>query len=120
MTRGLSGGVSVAGTLASVVGATVIAALSLIPYPNDVGLCGLVFVRPMVVIPIAGVCGALVDSMIGSALQVKYKTADGRIVEEMESGAEQVRGLAWLGNNATNLISTFIGGIVAVGIADWF
>lgn len=120
MTPGLSGGISLVGTLASIVGATVIAALSLVTYPNDVGLCGLVFVKPMLVVPIAGVCGALVDSIIGSALQAKYKTSDGTIIEEQRSDSEHLRGLRWLGNNATNLISTFIGGIVAVGIADWF
>lgn len=118
--RGLSGGISLAGTLASIAGAALIGALSLIQFPNDVGLCGLVFVKVMLVIPIAGFCGTMIDSIIGSKFQAKYLRIDGTIVETAEQGAEHARGLPWLGNNATNLISTLLGGFVAVGIADWF
>ncbi len=120
MQKGLSGGVSFVGTLASIAGAVFIAALSLVPVPLDEGLCGLIFVKVLLVVPIAGFCGAMIDSIIGSKLQVKYRTASGEITEEYCEGAIRISGLRSIGNNATNLIATLLGGIVAVGISDWF
>jgi uncharacterized protein (TIGR00297 family) len=120
MQPGLSGGISLAGTLASLAGALVIAALSLIEFPNDEGLCGLVFVKVLVVIPLAGFSGAMIDSVIGSRFQAKYLTRDGQIIEENPAGSSLTSGIRAIGNNATNFISTLLGGLIALGIADWF
>lgn len=121
MKKGLSGGVTLIGLAASAGGALLIALLSMIPIDNDGGLCGLIFVPVPLVITLTGFCGSLIDSIIGSAFQAKYMLVSGEIVEENHRhNSELARGVKWIGNNATNLIATAIGALVAVGIANWF
>jgi uncharacterized protein (TIGR00297 family) len=118
--KGLSGGVSMAGIAASIVGAFSIAALSLIPFSETDSLCGLVLVKVIPVVTIAGFIGALLDSIIGALIQAKYKMPDGSIAEIRGEGAELVSGIRFIGNNATNLISTLWGGLLAIWLGFTF
>lgn len=117
--KGLSGGVSVIGIVASVFGAMLIAILSLFQPDTDGGLCGLVFVKVIPVVTIAGICGALIDSIIGATLQAKYRNLNGEIAESDEGNSKLIQGLSFIGNNATNLIASIVGALVAVGISGW-
>jgi len=114
--KGLSGGVSLIGFLASIIGAFCIAAISLIRFNETDALCGLVLVKVIPVITIAGFTGALLDSIIGATIQAKYKLPDGggRITELRSEGAVLISGIRFIGNNATNLIATLWGGILAI------
>jgi uncharacterized protein (TIGR00297 family) len=116
--KGLSGGVSLAGLAASVCGAALIAVLPYIVFWEGNKLCGLVLVHIFPVVLIAGISGALLDSIIGAALQVKYITEDGHIIEERIPGARLRSGIPIIGNNATNLISTIWGGLIAAGLMN--
>ena len=112
--RGPSGGVSLIGICASVVGALMIALISLIRFSDTEPLCGLVLVKVIPVITIAGTCGAMLDSFIGATIQAKYKLPDGSITEVKSEGAVLHSGVPFIGNNATNLIATLWGGVIAV------
>ncbi len=118
-TKGLSGGVSIVGLIASIFGALLIALLSFYQPDTDGGLCGLVFVKVIPVVTIAGFCGAFIDSIIGAKFQAKYRASSGEVIESDESGAKLINGLSLIGNNATNLIASIIGALVAVGISGW-
>ncbi len=115
MQKGLSGGVSVVGLLASILGAMFIAALPLLPFWQGQKMCGLVLVNIFPVVAIAGVIGALIDSILGATLQAKYEK-DGIYIEENLLGSVRVSGFGMVDNNMVNLISTLWGGLVGVGI----
>ena len=112
--KGLSGGVSVVGFFASIIGAFCIAAISLIRFNESDPLCGLVLVKVLPVITIAGFIGALLDSIIGATIQAKYTLPDGSIREVKSEGVVLHSGIRFIGNNATNLIATLWGGILAI------
>jgi uncharacterized protein (TIGR00297 family) len=94
---GLSGGISVAGTVAGLAGAALLALLT--------GLICNFSVMLILLIMIAGFCGMLADSVLGSWLQAKYQTADGRITEKPEPGALLAKGFAWCGNDMVNILA---------------
>jgi len=112
--RGPSGAVSLIGIGASIIGALVIAAISLISFNETDTLCGLVLVKVIPVITIAGTCGALLDSIIGATIQAKYKLPDGSITEVKSEAAVLHSGISFIGNNVTNLIATLWGGVIAI------
>ena len=114
--RGPSGGVSLMGLGASIIGAMMIAAISLIRFSELDPLCGLVLVKVIPVITISGMIGALIDSLIGATLQAKYTLPDGSITEVKSEGAVLHSGVSFIGNNATNLIATFWGGVIAIWV----
>ncbi|MEI8135260.1 MAG: DUF92 domain-containing protein [bacterium] len=116
-TKGLSGGVSVAGLAASIVASFAIASTSMVQFSQSDSLCGLVLVKVIPVITIAGTVGALLDSIIGATLQVKYKLLDGTISELSTEGGSRISGVRFIGNNATNLIATLWGGLLAVWLS---
>ena len=99
--KGLSGGVSLFGTLASAV-ASLIMALICIPFGFSLMEAALVFV--------AGFLGALFDSLLGSVLQIKYRcTVCGEIIEREEhcsSHCVKYSGVFGVNNDVVNLMST--------------
>jgi len=115
MQKGLSGGVSVIGLIASVLGAMFIALLPLLPFWQGDKMCGLVLVKIFPVIAIAGFLGALIDSLLGATLQAKYQK-DGVYIEENAVGSSRVSGIPIIDNNIVNLISTIWGGLIGVGV----
>lgn len=111
---GVSGGVTRFGTVASLVGSL---ALSGFAYPHF-GVFGVAFATS------AGLVNALIDSILGSLIQRKYRAADGSVLDKPEEGgrAEIVRGYAFISNNTVNLISLTITVLLAYGIyilAGW-
>ena len=63
---------------------------------------------------IAGLVGSLADSLLGATVQVQYRDATGNATERAEG--EQIRGVAWLTNDAVNLLASLIGGVVGAVI----
>jgi uncharacterized protein (TIGR00297 family) len=104
---GLSGGVTFAGTCASVAGAAFVALVAYVTH-----------VAPFVPVAIAGVTGALLDSVLGGGLQaLRWCPACAMECETSphDCGAPTTlrRGLAWLENDAVNLSATLCGALVA-------
>ena len=107
--NGLSGGVSLLGTLFSVVGASIIAILS--------SLLGIVSWLEIWIVVLCGFFGCLVDSILGSTVQVKYKCRNcGEIVEKKEHcnlKTEKHSGISFVDNNVVNLFGTIFATILS-------
>lgn len=105
--RGLSGGVSLLGILASLLGAFL---LSLFVYP-EFGKSGLVFCT------ILGFAGSIIDSILGALFQRKYLNIEGKLSDYPNKlDQEPDQGLAFVSNNTVNLFTLCILGLIGY----WF
>lgn len=106
---GISGGMSLPGTLASLVAAAVTSLVAL--------AFGAVAPLECLVITGAAFLGAVFDSFLGSLLQVKYKCpVCSEIVEKEEHCGEKTvhyRGIRFVSNDIVNLLSTAVSAAVA-------
>lgn len=97
---GLSGGVTLLGTLSEALGAAVIAAI---------WAAGARDVRAGIIVFTAGFLGAMADSVFGSRLQVKYRCAVCGAVTEREAHcglpATRVSGFERINNDTVNFLS---------------
>ncbi|MGC1380095.1 MAG: DUF92 domain-containing protein, partial [Candidatus Baltobacteraceae bacterium] len=105
---GISGGVTPAGTLASIAGAFFVAVVATATHVAAFGPVAL-----------GGVVGALIDSILGASLQaLRWCPACERACETRlhECGTATVmrRGLTWLENDAVNAAATLGGAVVAM------
>lgn len=110
--RGLSGGVSVVGTVAALVAAAVTA---LLPIPFS-GYGWATFGAVVA----GGFLGVMLDSALGASVQALYRCPEcGTLTEKAYCHAETqlIRGYKRLDNNAVNIISSFSGAVIAGGIA---
>lgn len=115
---GMSGGVTVAGTVALVVGAIWLTALAwCFGWPD----------ASLLPIAVGGIVGALVDTLVGaSAQQVRFcpvcAIETEQPVHECGSPTAVRRGAAWIGNDAVNAAATVAGAVttaVLVGVSGW-
>jgi len=103
---GLSGGVTLVGTLAEIAGALLIAAFAL---PLDAHA----FAPTM----LGGLAGAVVDSALGASLQSLRWCPQCRRATEREphgcgANTSPLRGLSWFGNDTVNVAATLAGAFV--------
>ena len=110
---GESGGMSVIGTVASLLGALLV---SLVP------LCfGVFSITDSLLVSLAAFLGGVLDSMLGSLVQVKYKCpCCGKILEkESHCGTATVkyRGVSFINNDVVNILGTFFAALVAAAFA---
>lgn len=115
---GLSGGVSLAGTLGGLVGSVLICLVTFaFPLVEQGMVTGVITTLVGVTLAVASALfhsvfalfGMLVDSLLGALLQVKYDDGDG----PSDTGYQQVAGLRWMTNDVVNLVSNAL----AVGAA---
>lgn len=115
---GTSGAVSGTGTVASVAGAVLIAALAwllspLAPANASIGA------GQVIAIAAGGVVGSALDTVLGATLQGRFRCRRcGRLAETPGEHApghptRHASGLCWMTNSAVNLIATGAGGIAA-------
>lgn len=107
LATGLSGGVTVAGTIAEVAGACVVALAA-----------ALIGVAAFVPVAVGGIAGAFVDSLLGASLQsLRHCPACDRDCETDPHACGTVtvarRGFSWFGNDLVNLAATLTGALVA-------
>jgi uncharacterized protein (TIGR00297 family) len=112
---GTSGGVSLAGTAASVAGALFIA---LVTQLGDATVPRDHLIWPVFV---AGVAGSLADSLIGATLQSRRwcetcQCSTERHLHDCGSSTVARGGLALLNNDAVNFVSTVVGGLLAASL----
>lgn len=106
---GLSGGVTLLGSVAMVAGAAWIGCVwSLLLHRPDA----------FWIVTIAGVAGALADSLLGATLQsMRYcnlcKRATELAMHVCGNEAEPLRGAPWMTNDAVNAIATLVGALVS-------
>ncbi|KAI9298620.1 hypothetical protein K502DRAFT_311313 [Neoconidiobolus thromboides FSU 785] len=115
---GTNGGISLIGTLASLMGGQVmglVAALSLsYQYPQ----CG--FKLQLIgITTFAGLFGSMLDSLLGATLQATYydtkklKVINTKIVDKKDKATQLISGYEVLDNNMVNFISSLITGILS-------
>ncbi len=118
---GTSGGVTAAGTLAALGGAALI---GLVAAGFDVaggGALGSAVVQ-VIVAALAGVLGALFDSLLGATVQAIYacdacgKETERHPTHTCGGPTRRVRGWAWLDNDWVNFVSAVVGAAVAGAI----
>jgi uncharacterized protein (TIGR00297 family) len=121
---GTSGGVSLAGNAAALAGATFLALLyaalsstalarppwTAVPLPSAA--------RMLLVIPVAGLCGALTDSLLGATVQrIHLSRATGgeteRAFDPDGTRNEHLRGWRWMSNDAVNFLASVAGATLA-------
>jgi uncharacterized membrane protein len=112
VSAGTSGGVSVAGSVARVAGAAFVASIAtLLSLP-----------RALVVVTIAGVAGAVADSLLGATVQERRWCAacgrhSERHVHDCGTPTSLAGGQTWMDNDLVNLLATFVGAAVAAALA---
>jgi uncharacterized protein (TIGR00297 family) len=107
---GLSGGVTLPGTLAEIAGALTIAAVAHASLSLDV--------RGALAIASGGIAGALTDSVLGASIQaLRWCPQCLRATEREPHGCgantTPLRGITWFGNDAVNAAATLVGASVA-------
>jgi uncharacterized protein (TIGR00297 family) len=112
MPTGLSGGVTIAGSVASIVGALWIALAA----SFAVGTAAIV------AIALGGIVGALADSILGASLQsLRWCPACGRACETNPhvcgTATVPARGASWITNDAVNFAATALGAAIAFWLA---
>ena len=107
---GTSGGVTIVGTLASVAGASLIAAVAALSHwPSSI-----VFVTV-----VAGIVGSLADSVVGAAIQSRRwcdqcETATEQETHVCGTATRAVGGVTWIDNDMVNLLSGLLGAATAL------
>ena len=109
-TPGLSGGMSVVGTSASLIGALII---SLIAFAF-----GKISIVEIAIITVAAFLGGIFDSLLGSLVQVKYKCSICETITEREEHCGQsttkYRGIFFVNNDTVNLFGTIFAAALAI------
>lgn len=121
--RGVSGGVSAAGSAAALAGAAFIGLLAMLAHAARASIIGQAVPATLwaifAVVTAAGLLGSLVDSLLGATLQSMYRdSATGLPTEKpaSPSGARNalLRGLPWLNNDWVNFLATLAGACLAL------
>lgn len=107
---GTSGGVTVAGTMASVAGSIFVGAMAVLagwPWPAVIATV------------VGGIVGALGDSILGAAVQVRRwcdrcDSATEQTVHLCGTGTRISGGIPWIDNDTVNLVSVVLGGATAL------
>jgi len=111
---GMSGGVTLAGSIAALAGAALVGLLALaFGFSNRVALAAFV----------GGIAGSTLDSMLGATLQLRRRcdrcdcTTERRI-HDCGTRTRHADGLAWLDNDVVNLICGAAGGLLALAMTE--
>ncbi|MBR2467146.1 MAG: DUF92 domain-containing protein [Clostridia bacterium] len=108
--KGMSGGMSLIGTLASLLGAALTA---LIPFAF-----GVIRLRGFLLVVICAFSGALFDSFLGSLVQVKYRCGMcGKLTESPVHCGDKcakVSGISFVNNDAVNFVSSLFASALAI------
>lgn len=112
---GLSGGVSLGGTLGAAAGALLLGAVGALLLQRTVAGSAAAFVGTAGTLAALGLGGMLIDSALGSLVQAKYRGPSGLLQDTPTDGALLVRGAAWVSNDAVNLVSN----VLIAGLALW-
>lgn len=106
---GISGGISLLGTVSAAFGSIFVSAIFLVFYPK--------MLWGFLIIASVGFLGTLLDSALGSKLQVKYKCVVCTEITEKRNHCDKVTkkisGVSFINNDAINIICSFSSGIAA-------
>ncbi len=112
--RGYSGGISFLGTTGGVFGAALIVLIA--------GFMGFIQwdIRLIVLLIVAGFLGSVIDSVLGSSIQAKFKCeVCGEATERVNHCHEEtthVSGILWLDNDWVNVAGSLSGGLIFIAV----
>jgi uncharacterized protein (TIGR00297 family) len=109
---GISGGITLMGTMAGIAGSIFIAFLSVLlkPYMS----ISLEVIPLFLMITVVGIVGLLLDSIFGATIQLTYKDEKGEETENPLPGRLKSRGIQWINNDMVNFLSSLGAALVAV------
>lgn len=106
---GLSGNISLLGLASSFIGSLLIALIFLLFNNNFLYF---------LIITFSGFIGALIDSILGATIQVKYECINCSIETEKEyhcnKECKKIKGFKYINNDAVNFLSNLVSGIIAI------
>ncbi|MBN2279438.1 MAG: DUF92 domain-containing protein [Candidatus Marinimicrobia bacterium] len=106
---GESGGITIPGILAALTGAFSIGFTGFL-------ISGLVNVKILLALVLAGFAGSLVDSLLGATLQSQYRCVTCHKITEKRIHCDQktilFKGFPWINNDFVNLVCTLSGAVV--------
>jgi len=115
--KGVSGAISIFGTVASLLGALFIAivfTLGLVLKYNNIEIT----YKYILIITISGFLGSIIDSYLGSLIQVKYKcVVCNKITEKKIHHGEitsLIKGIKWFNNDFVNFTSGALASLIAI------
>ncbi len=118
---GTSGGVSVLGTSASALGGLLIGLVMFLSVGAGQLIAGQAAAWPWWLLPaglLGGLGGSLADSLMGATVQAIYRYPSGKETEKVvgKDGTPNtfVRGWRWMNNDMVNLLSSLVGGLIAM------
>ncbi|MBT3241120.1 MAG: DUF92 domain-containing protein [Chloroflexi bacterium] len=118
--RGTSGGVTWAGTMATIAGAGLIGFVAILFEPNVKGLL------VMLMITLGGLAGATMDSFLGATIQAIYydpvreKETEKIVYDENGETMAPIRGWDWMNNDMVNFLSSIFGALITVALWQIF
>lgn len=115
--RGISGGVSLFGTIAALLGSLLIASIFTITSIYNIGYSGNTM-NIFFTIALCGFLGSIIDSIIGDTIQGQYKdNINGIITEKKYSDKgknELIKGYSIINNDIVNVASNLIATVIAL------
>ncbi|MBK9736424.1 MAG: DUF92 domain-containing protein [Saprospiraceae bacterium] len=96
---GLSGGISIIGTVSGVLAAILFGLTSKFIFNLDL--------TQTIPVILGGITGMFIDSVLGSLIQVKYLT-NGQLTEDYDLDSKPVKGLTWVKNDSVNFLSNVL------------
>jgi len=112
VSAGTSGGVTLLGSIAALAGAAFIGLIAALLAPETVSAIGL-----LAAAVIGGTAGAFADSLLGATVQAMYRCpACGELSERQwhcSVRTERTRGFSWMTNDAVNMLSSAVAGLIA-------
>jgi uncharacterized protein (TIGR00297 family) len=114
--KGISGGITLIGTIGGILGGLFIIVLSYITLYHS-NLSSIISPHGWIAILIGGISGLFIDSYLGAWFQALYK--ENKILNETQQG-KLIKGHSWITNDMVNFMTTFSSALMSIIIYFFF
>jgi uncharacterized protein (TIGR00297 family) len=105
---GISGGISLTGTLAGLFGSLLVGTVCYFSLRLPIS--------HVVIIASAGFLGMLIDSILGSRLQARYRLQNGTPSECLKPAATLDKGFSWMTNDLVNIVANLLITVATIAV----